>query len=155
MASELAGNAVDVTALVYSLAPELEQRWGPARILLVTHGDAARRTTSGGLAPGVLRRVRQYVDQHLTEPVTLRDLADVAGLSACHFSRAFKQSVGVSPRRFLTMQRVARALERLRHTDQPICDVSQDLGFADQSHFTRCFVAVTRQTPSAFRRSCR
>src|SRR5262249_18350536 len=49
----------------------------------------------GGLTPRALRRVRDHIDAHLTENIRLETLAEVAGLSRCHFARAFKQSAGI------------------------------------------------------------
>src|SRR5262245_25378858 len=51
----------------------------------------------GGIAPGALRRVNEYIDAHFTEKIQTEDLAKVAGLSARHFARAFKQSTGQTP----------------------------------------------------------
>ena len=53
----------------------------------------------GGLAPGALRRVREHIDQRLAEKIELHELAAIAGLSDCHFARAFKQSIGLPPHR--------------------------------------------------------
>src|SRR5262249_47614142 len=63
----------------------------------------------GGLPPGVLRRVREYIDAHLDETISIKSLAGVAGLSKFHFARAFKQSEGVTPHEFLIRCRVKRA----------------------------------------------
>jgi AraC-like DNA-binding protein len=106
----------------------------------------------GGLAPTALRRVLAYVDAHLGSRIELRELADQAGISLCHFSRAFRQSVGESPHRHLVKRRIDRAMAALRDTDQALGDIGADVGFSDQSHFTRVFHAVAGETPYAFRR---
>jgi transcriptional regulator GlxA family with amidase domain len=105
----------------------------------------------GGLAPGVLRRVREYIEQHLAESVTTDALARIAGLSTGHFNRAFKQSTGDSPHHYIIRKRVAIAQELLVHTNRILADIALDAGFADQSHFSRTYVAVTGETPSACR----
>jgi AraC-like DNA-binding protein len=105
----------------------------------------------GGIAPGALRRVREHVEQKLSETLELSELAAVAGLSQCHFSRAFKQSVGETPHRYLMQRRVSAAIELIKHTDQRLTDISLSVGFSDQSHFTRTFVKHTGETPRAFR----
>lgn len=106
----------------------------------------------GGLAPGALRRVREYIDEHLTENLPTEALARIAALSTGHFNRAFKQSTGLSPHRYIIRQRVAAATELLRTTNHALADIALDVGFADQSHFSRTYVAVTGETPSVFRR---
>ena len=109
----------------------------------------------GGLAPGALRRVMEYIDLHLCEDLALETLAAHAGLSTYHFARAFKQSVGMPPHRYLLQQRVKRAGELLRRTEQPLTAIAQLLGFADQSHFSRSFHLLVGLAPSEFRRSHR
>ena len=65
----------------------------------------------GGLPPRVLQRVRDYVETHLEDSISLQDLASTAGLSTSHFIRAFKQSEGMTPHRYLLHRRVRRALD--------------------------------------------
>jgi hypothetical protein len=66
----------------------------------------------GGLSPGAMRRVREYVEVHLGESIDLSMLAGVAGLSVHHFARQFRQSSGVTPHVYLTQKRVERAPRR-------------------------------------------
>jgi AraC-like DNA-binding protein len=121
--------------------------------------DLSRRFTikppRGGLAPGALRRVTEYMDSHLCEELALESLAAHAGLSTSHFARAFKQSVGVPPHRYLLEQRVKKAGDLLKQTQEPLTAIAQSLGFADQSHFSRSFHWLVGLAPSEFRRSHR
>jgi AraC-like DNA-binding protein len=110
------------------------------------------RRSLGGLAPGALRRVRQYIEQHLAESMATDALARIAGLSTGHFNRAFKQSTGESPHHYIIGKRIAMAKELLVQTGRALADIALDVGFADQSHFCRTYVAVTGETPSACRR---
>jgi AraC-like DNA-binding protein len=105
----------------------------------------------GGIAPGALRRVREHIERRLSETLELSELAAVAGLSQCHFSRAFKQSVGETPHRYLMLRRVTATIELIKNTDQRLTDISLSVGFSDQSHFTPTFVKLTGETPHAFR----
>lgn len=109
----------------------------------------------GGMAFGSLRRTREHIEQRLAHKISLRELANIAGLSAGHFSRAFKQSVGLSPHRYVLRRRVAAAADLIRGTDRSLAEVALSVGFADQSHFTRAFVRESGVTPSAFRRRYR
>jgi AraC-like DNA-binding protein len=111
-----------------------------------------RPRTLGGLAPGALRRVRDYIDEHLTENLPTEVLARIAELSLGHFNRAFQQSTGDSPHQYIIAQRVAMAKELLVQTSQTLADIALEVGFADQSHFSRTYVAITGETPSACRR---
>ncbi|MYM22658.1 helix-turn-helix domain-containing protein [Duganella sp. FT135W] len=109
----------------------------------------------GGLAPSVLRKVREYIMGGLTERIELADLARVARLSECHFARAFTQSVGVSPCRFVMQCRLDRALALVSETNWPFAQIALELGFCDQSHFTRMFSQQHGETPRAYRRRYR
>jgi AraC-like DNA-binding protein len=111
-----------------------------------------RAACRGGLAPTALRRVLAHIDAHLGEHIELRELARHAGVSSCHFSRAFRQSMGESPHRHLVKRRIDVAMTALRDTDQALGDIGLAVGFSDQSHFTRVFRAVAGETPYAFRR---
>ena len=114
-----------------------------------------RRQFRGGLPPRVLRRVREYVEAHLEGSISLQDLADTAGLSASHFTRAFKQSEGVTPYRYLLQRRVQRSLELLAGTKLALAEIATASGFADQSHFCRRFRDIVGVTPSSYRWSTR
>src|SRR5262249_11739733 len=109
----------------------------------------------GGLAPGAMRRVREYVEVHLSESMDLATLATVAGLSKYHFARQFKQSVGVTPHHYLTQKRLERAQEMLARTDLAVSEIADATGFCDQSHLSRLFRRMFGTQPRQFRRSQR
>src|SRR5262249_25122096 len=109
----------------------------------------------GGLSPGAMRRVREYVEVHLGESIDLSMLAGVAGLSVHHFARQFKQSAGVTPHIYLTQKRVERAQEMLARTDLPLSYIAYAAGFSDQSHLARHFRQMLGATPREFRLSQR
>lgn len=114
---------------------------------------AAVATSRGGLAPRALRKVRDYIDGHLTENIRLEMLAAVAGLSRCHFARAFKQSVGTSPHAYVMQRRLEQAERLLADTDLSLIRIALDSGFSDQSHFSSCFRRHFGVSPRSFRRS--
>ena len=78
---------------------------------------AAAPTARGGLAPGALRRVLEHMRTHVADPITLEELAAIARLSVSHFARAFRDSVGLAPHRYLMRLRIATACELIRDTD--------------------------------------
>lgn len=77
-------------------------------------------------------------------------LARACGVSSFHLCRAFRQQVGASPYGYALQRRVVAARERLR-SDWTISEVAHELGFADQSHFTRLFLRVFGLTPGEYR----
>jgi AraC-like DNA-binding protein len=105
----------------------------------------------GGLSPGAMRRVQEYVEAHLGESIDLAMLASVAGLSIHHFARGFKQSTGVTPHHYLTGKRVERAQDMLAHTTLSLSEIAYAVGFSDQSHLARHFRQMFGVTPGQFR----
>ncbi|WP_211101524.1 AraC family transcriptional regulator [Niveispirillum sp. SYP-B3756] len=105
----------------------------------------------GGLAPWQLRRVLRMMG-NLAGDHGLADLARECGISVGHFSRAFKQSAGMSPHQWLLERRVAQARHLLATSPSPIAEIAQQCGFADQSHLTRVFERITGTTPGRWRR---
>lgn len=120
---------------------------------LATSGPAPvlDQPSRGGLTPSVLRTVRRYIEDHLSTGADLDSLAQIAGLSCCHFSRAFKRSTGMPAHHYLITRRISTAIALIRETDRALCEISLEVGFADQSHFTRTFVQLTGETPGEFR----
>ena len=106
----------------------------------------------GGLAPHALRRVCAYMRERIAEKIDLEDLARIAQLSASHFSRAFKQSMGITPHQYLSWRRMQLAARMLRDTNQPLAQICYAVGCCDQSHFTRLFSKMMGETPGAYRR---
>jgi AraC-like DNA-binding protein len=111
-----------------------------------------RPRVRGGLAGWQERRAREIMSEDLSGEVPLAQLARECGLSASHFTRAFRQSVGMAPHQWLLAQRVERAKERLLHSDAPLATIAVDCGFADQSHFTRVFTKQMTASPGQWRR---
>jgi transcriptional regulator GlxA family with amidase domain len=105
-----------------------------------------------GLTRWQVKCALHYIDANLGSAVSVGELARSVGLSNSHFSRAFKGSLGVSPRRYVVRMRVERAKLIMGSTNQSLCDISADCGFADQAHLTRCFRRVVGMTPSVWRR---
>jgi AraC family transcriptional regulator len=106
---------------------------------------------SNGLSSDRMKRVHDYIQAHLDDPLTLTDLGRVACLSPYHFSRSFKQAFGVSPHRYVIKRRIERAKVLLRRTDRPLARVAQEAGFTDQSHLTAEFRRQVGVTPGRFR----
>ncbi len=113
---------------------------------------AHSRLVIGGFAPRQERLAKDFIMSRLDGNITVEQIAIACGLSAPHFSRAFRESVGVSPYRWLIEQRVERAKGFLRSTDLTLSDISLACGFSSQSHFTKVFSGQVGVTPAVWRR---
>ncbi len=98
-------------------------------------------------------QVLDYIDAHLGQNLKLENLAQLLDMSQFHFSRLFKQSMGLAPYQYLTQQRVERAKQLLKQTDQSIVDIALHCGFNSHSHLSKKFRQITGMTPKAYRTS--
>jgi AraC family transcriptional regulator len=119
--------------------------------------ETARRSSealiSGGLAAWQRRKAVAYIEEHLAEAISLAALAELVGLSACYFCRAFRQSFGMPPQRYQLSQRIERAKTLLARHAASVTDVGLGVGYNDASAFCTAFRRITGLTPSAYRRN--
>lgn len=120
---------------------------------LQAHAPAERPAGVPPLRPHLLRLVLGHVEDRLGEPLSVRELADSASLSVDHFVRAFSQATGVTPHRWLQLQRLEAAAMQLRQSSLRIDEIAHRCGFAGAAHFAASFRRQHGMTPSAYRRS--
>jgi AraC family transcriptional regulator len=121
--------------------------------LLVAHATRGHRTPPrGGLSASVRRRLVDWTEARLDQPLTIGEMAAVAALSEHHFARMFRTSFGIAPHAWVLWLRIERAKQLLRHTDAPLDEVARQCGLASASHLVNRFGARTGVTPGQFRR---
>jgi len=98
-----------------------------------------------------MKRIFQFIEQHLDQPLLIGEVARVANLSVGAFSRFFHQHTARTFPMFVNELRIARACRRLAETDQTITEIALACGFANLSNFNRQFRRLKRATPSEFR----
>jgi len=98
-----------------------------------------------------LKRVTEYVDNHLPEKIRLLDLAAVAGLSRMHFASQFRVATGLRPHEFLLRRRIRRSEELLRGSSMAIVEIALNVGFQTQAHFSTVFKRFVGYTPRQWR----
>ncbi len=104
-----------------------------------------------GLSAIQLKDAISYLDAKMPARVDLATLAELAGLSQSHYSRAFKASTGLAPYQWQLQARVERAKNLLLTTNGCLEDIADATGFADAVHFGRTFRRMTGATPAAWR----
>lgn len=120
--------------------------------LLLRHGrNTGTAPPRAGKEAAAVERARSLIDVRYAEPLSLGDLAAVAGLTRFRLIRAFAREVGLTPHLYLVDRRVRAARDLLRQGQAPAVAATLT-GFADQSHMTRAFKARLGVTPAVFRR---
>ena len=126
-----------------------------ASFLAEKYTDAATEKPDfrGGLPIRQLRKVTDYVSEHLAEEISVDTLAELVELSPFHFSRVFKQATGMSPLQFATRERVTLAQQLIRETSRSLIEIGLEVGYTSPSHFAKVFRRVTGVAPNEFRNS--
>lgn len=113
--------------------------------------DITPKVPQTGLTRQQINRVTEFIRVHLTDDLSLEELARQVGFSSYHFARLFRQAIGESPHQFVLRQRLERAETLLKKTDLSLTDVALESGFANQSHLTQVFKRRLGLTPKAYR----
>jgi transcriptional regulator GlxA family with amidase domain len=98
-----------------------------------------------------LLRAKDMADARYAEPLTVADLAHVAGLSRAHFSKEFRRTFGESPHAYLLTRRLERAAAMLRCTDRSVADICVSVGLQSIGSFTTTFTRIYGKSPTAYR----
>jgi AraC family transcriptional regulator len=108
---------------------------------------------SGGLPARRLKLILDYIEENLAQPIALRQLGELAGISTRHFERAFRQAIGVPPHAYVLRKRVARAQNLLlSEPGLTIDEIAVRAGFSSSSHLSSTFHRQTGYSPTGFRR---
>jgi AraC family transcriptional regulator len=112
-------------------------------------------TSLESIPPRWLRRVQEQIEAQFAEPPSLEELAHEAGVHPMHLIRAFRQQYRCTIGDYVRRVRVECAARQLAVADVPLAQIAREVGFSDQSHFTRTFKQITGMTPARFRETAR
>ncbi|SIO27969.1 AraC-type DNA-binding protein [Paraburkholderia phenazinium] len=111
------------------------------------HGQI-RRTS---LPAWRLERAMEFIEDHLAEPIALKDMAASAGVTRMHFAAQFRLAMGTSSHDYLRDRRIERAKSNLLNADRTILDVALACGFRSHAHFSAVFKRLVGVSPNAWR----
>jgi AraC-like DNA-binding protein len=102
-----------------------------------------------------LRPLFDHLEQSFGDPIQVQEAARICGMSESHFMSFFKRATGQSFMAYLNHCRIERAQALLVMTDKSVSDISQEMGFCDQSYFGTVFRKLVGITPAGYRAKCR
>ncbi len=99
-----------------------------------------------------VRRALEFIDQQFFSDLAVEQIAREAHLSTSRFSHLFKSQMGLTPIKYLTKVRIQNARQMLKNSKTSFADIAQELGYSDQSYFTKVFKKLEGLTPQSFRK---
>ncbi|MDF0487742.1 AraC family transcriptional regulator [Sphingomonas sp. H39-1-10] len=121
------------------------------RLLLLCAGER-QPANRAQLATWQVRVAQREMLSQIDRTVVLREIAERLNVSQNHFLKAFKNTVGIPPHRWLLYQRLCLSLRFLADERRSLAEIASECGFSDQSHFHRVFVRNIGVTPGQWRR---
>lgn len=99
-----------------------------------------------------VRKAKEYIQSHYSEPLTLEGISEMVGLSTAYFSALFKKTEGEGFAKYLINVRIEQAKVLLRETNLPVTEICRRVGYNDLRHFTHTFERATEVKPSVYRK---
>jgi AraC-like DNA-binding protein len=99
----------------------------------------------------VAERIVEYIDKHYATQISLRDVAETFGYSACHLTHTFSRITGMPITAWIIKRRILAAQHLLGEADFDVATACEAVGFNDLCYFTRQFVRHVGTTPGRFR----
>ena len=120
------------------------------------HSRARTETIEEHTSPSFLaHRVRQYLDEHHNEGLTLASVSSQLNISEYYLAHIFKQEFGIPPMQYVMKRRIGEAQELLMNTELPVAEVADRLGYNSVCHFNAMFKKNVGMPPGKFRQSFR
>ncbi|MGH1344241.1 MAG: helix-turn-helix domain-containing protein [Nannocystales bacterium] len=143
----------DELTLATAQASELGASW--LRLILGELRRAAPSGSTAGRADSLCTRALTFIEAHAFEKISLRDVATAVHCTPSHLATVMKQETSQTVGDWLAAIRVSSAANWLLHSDAPLEEIAQRVGWGDRTHFTRQFRKAYGHTPAAWRESMR
>ena len=119
--------------------------------MVIDYTRRVERIRLGRTPSKLLIEVTQYVQHNLSRPLDVAALAKSLYVSRTHLACRFKEETGMTLTDFILREKIEEAKRLLAHTDKPLSQIADYLGFSSQSHFTKSFKKYSGKTPGAYR----
>lgn len=99
-----------------------------------------------------IMKINAYIESHMDDKPVLGDIANACGISKYHFTKLFKLYLGQSPIHYYYKIKIERSKGRLSYTGESIGSIAVNMGFDNQSHFSKVFKRIVGMSPNAYRK---
>lgn len=130
-----------LSSIVYSTLCLMQENDSISSTIVSPHSD-------------MITKVIDYIDKHINQHFTLKELADFANLSPYHFSRVFKKETGYSPLEYVSITKINYAKLVLRTSDIRIVELAESLGYSSPASFINAFKSQCGISPNKYRNEC-
>lgn len=96
--------------------------------------------------------IKNYIDSHITEKITLDDISNHLYISKSHIERAFKQEYNQTPLAYFANQKISYVASMLATTNYSLSQIAQHLGYSDVKYMSKSFKKIKGKTPTEYRR---
>lgn len=124
-------------------------------VLILRHKDIQVEITAPSNVSTQCTTVKDYIDAHFKEPLTLEMLASEAHQNKYYVAHTFKAAYGLSPIKYLMKRRVEESKFLLEDTDYSVGQIAYIIGFSSASHFSQAFRREAEMTPNEYRKKAR
>ena len=118
---------------------------------LIQGSSNKKRLQGGKLSRFYAQEALSFIEQNYTLPITVEDMANRCNLNRSYFGKVFKDMIGQSPQDFLIRYRMSKATTLLTSTSLSIGDISVQVGYPNQLHFSRAFRNIYGMSPRQYR----
>jgi len=103
----------------------------------------------------IVNKALFHIHSHYRERIKVRDMADMCYVSESHFCRVFTEFTGDTPINYINKLRIDKAISIMKNTDLAVCAIGQEVGFSEETYFSKCFKKYTGLAPGQYRKNIR
>lgn len=129
------------------------------QLLIQTYRISEKSFPLSGVSQKIYKKViidiQNYIDEHFTQEINLKDMADMFHTNMYYLCHLFKEITGDTFKNYLIQRRVSYAKDLLSYTDKDIAEIASEVGFSSVNHFIRTFKKMVSITPYQYRKNFR